>query len=154
MADQASLRNGGRSNGFGPAGMVSSLAEFAHDTATLAELQAKLTVVELRKTAARATLPAVVLAGSGVLALAALPVLLFGIAQLITTYGGLALGWSLLLVAVVCLALAGVAGWLCLGRVTKSFEELRTSREELVRNAAWIKTVLAQSGRFTPRTIR
>ena len=83
-----------------------------------------------------------------------MPILLFGIAQLITLYGGLALGWSLLLVAVVALALAGVAGWLCLGRVTSSFDELRTTREELTRNLAWIKTVLAHSGRFTPRTIK
>jgi len=157
MADQASVNrlnaryNG---NGFGPAGMVGSLAEFAHDATTLAELQAKLTLLDLKDSTQKAAVPAIVLAGAGIVSLAALPVLLFGVAELITFYGGLKLPWSLLLVSGLTIILAAIAGALAWSRFSKSFDAMRRSQEELVRNIAWIKTVLAHSGRFTPRVMR
>ena len=153
MADQASLNHGRRLGEQGPAGMVGSLAEFGYDVATLAELQAKLALVELKQATQRAVLPTIALIGSVVFGLAALPILLLGIAELIAARQGIPIFWALLLTAGATLVLAAAISWVAWIRFNKSFEALRASREELARNLSWIKTVLAQSGRFTPRTM-
>jgi uncharacterized membrane protein YqjE len=128
-------------------GVVGNLAEFGGDITTLAELQAKLAMVDLKEGSARAVVPGAALASAAALGLGGVPVLLFGVAELIHEYGGMRLGWALVLTAVVALVLAvAVAGFAAL-RLARSFESFRRSREELVRNVAWIKTVLAHSGR-------
>ena len=68
----------------------------------------------------------------------------------ITANSSLRLHWSLLLTAVVALALAGLIAWLSGTRLGHSFEAFRRSSDELARNVAWIKTVLAHSGRPAP----
>jgi hypothetical protein len=135
----------------GSTGFVGNLADFGSDVATLVELQAKLAAIDIKEAAGKAAVPATLLLGAVVLALAAFPLLLFGIAELIVQYAGMTLGWSLLVTAagavVVACGLAPLA-WLALRR---SFQSLRRSGEELGRNLAWIKTVLAYSGRSAPR---
>ncbi|MEO6807924.1 MAG: phage holin family protein, partial [Isosphaeraceae bacterium] len=81
------------------------------------------------------------------LAMGGLPVLLFGLAELVHQYGGMPLGWALVLTAVVALVVAAIVGAVAALRLSRCFESFRRSREELVRNVSWIKTVLAYSGR-------
>jgi len=130
--------------------VVNNLAEFGHDFATLAELQTKLAVIDLKETAGHAALPAGALAAALVLLLGSVPVLLIGVAELIVDYTTITLGWALLLTAGVALGLAIVIGALGASRIGASFASLQRSREELTRNVAWIKTVLAYSGRSAP----
>jgi hypothetical protein len=50
-------------------------------------------------------------------------------------------------VAVLAIVLAAIMGVLALPAIKRSFASFQRSREELVRNLAWIKTVLTYSGR-------
>jgi hypothetical protein len=154
MADQATLnRNGGPRVAIDSPvteGVFGNLTEFVNDCTTLAELQAKLAVQDLKVGAGKATVPVIGLVAGGALAIASLPVLLLGLGELIYFYGGLERHWAYLIVAGVALVLGGLLAWLLgtrFGPVLSSFDH---SREELTRNLAWIKTVLAHSGR-SPR---
>ena len=152
MADQASLNlNGGkrvRVNSPLTDGVFGNLAELAGDMTTLAELQAKLVVVDLKASASRAVLPAALVGAGVVFLLAALPVALIGASELLADALGLThRGWAYLIVAAVAAALTVVLVLIGLPRLSKSFDNLTRSREELERNLAWVKTVLANSGR-------
>lgn len=152
MAHQASMTNGSRVRINSPLveGVLGNLTNFGGDIASLAELQAKLTAADLKEGAGKAALPAAGLAVALLLVSASLPVLLFGIAELLAPALGLSRGLTLVLTAVAALVIGGVVGVLGAWRLGKSFVSLRRSREELTRNIAWIKTVLAYSGRPAP----
>ncbi len=127
--------------------MVGNITDFANDIATLAELQAKLTVLDAKDAAAKATTPLIVLGVSLAVALASLPVILIGLADLIASSTQLSSGASQLIVGLVALVLAGVAGFVGWKGSTGSLTTFRRSSEELTRNLSWIRTVLAYSGR-------
>jgi len=159
MADQAAVRHGGAGNGtarLGPEaaarGVVGNIAELGNDVATLAELQAKLTLIDLKEGTSRALIPTIVAAIAAVLALSSVPVALIGLAFLLArALGRDQEGWAFLIVAGSTLILAGVAAAIAALRLGRSFESLRRSREELTRNLAWIRTVLVHSGRLSTR---
>jgi len=131
------------------AGVFGNIAELGGDIAGLAELQTKLAIVDLKTSLARAAVPAVLVGVGVLLLLAAVPVALIGAAEL--TADALALshrGWAYLIVAAIATALTVLLVLIGLPRLTRSFDNLANSREELARNVAWIKTVLANSGRM------
>jgi uncharacterized membrane protein YqjE len=159
MADQATVKGSVSptyqsgnvaTNGNGP-GVVGSIADFGNDVATLIELQAKLAALDLKECKTRAVVPLIVAAAAAVLMLASLPVVLLGVADLIARALNIAPGWAMLLTGLAALAVAGLVGWLSVKEITRSLEPLRRTNEELVRNLAWIRTVLVYSGRSTPR---
>jgi hypothetical protein len=153
MADQATVS---QANGNGrsvpinaPASaVVRNLAEFGNDAATLAELQAKLAAIDMKEAGGRAAIPAGALAASLALLLGAIPVGLFGVADLIADHFRIRPGWALLMTAGGAALIALIVGAVAGLRLGKSFEVFRRSRDELTRNLAWIKTVLANSGRM------
>jgi hypothetical protein len=148
MADQASVsRRDGSNNHASPLSMVGNITDFANDIATLAELQAKLTALDAKDAVAKATTPLIVLGVSLAVALASLPVILIGVADLIASSTQLSSGASQLIVGLVALVLAGVAGFVGWKGSTGSLTTFRRSSEELTRNLSWIRTVLAYSGR-------
>jgi uncharacterized membrane protein YqjE len=158
MDDQATLRNGGR---FGATGncadgersttVVGSLAGVTSDMATLVELQAKLAALDARESAEKAALPLSIIATGVALALAALPVALLGVADLVALVLTISIGTARLMTAAVALVMAGALVYLPLRSLSQSVAPLRRSRDELVRNLAWVKTVLLYSGRSNPR---
>lgn len=125
-------------------GVVGSLAEFGGSIITLAELQARLTACELRACAHRATAPAIALAVAVAVVIGSLPVALTGLADWVAIWCDLTPATALLatgggaIVVGAALAVAGVFG------VRKSFGCVKRSREELSRNVAWVKAVIAQ----------
>ena len=152
MADQASVsRTNGTSYQASPASLVSNIAEFGNDVATLVELQAKLAVFDAKDCVGRATIPLVVLGVGATFALATLPVILLGIADLIAAATGLSPGGARLLVGVFVLVLAAVVAVISLKAATASLDSFRRTREELTRNISWIRTVLVHSGRGVSR---
>lgn len=160
MADQATLRTAGASpadtNGHtSPEGRVAEgLAGFGNNVATLAELQARLALIDAKECVNQIRVP-VALIVLGLIAInGAVPVVLLGIASLLATALNLSTGWALLLTGLTVLAAAvGVAGTAAmkLGSGTACF---RRSQEELTRNVSWIKTVLLYSGRSVPKRSR
>ena len=157
MADQATVNaNGGVASRVpinSPAGsMIGNVAEFGHDLATLGELQAKLAVVDLKEATGRAIVPAALAAGALMLVLASLPVALLGVAALLVVDARHGPGWALLATAGATLVVAVVLAVLAIPALRRSFASLDRSREELARNVAWIKTVLAYSGRGPSRS--
>lgn len=150
MADQASVNGGKRVPVNSPltAGVFGNLADLANDVASLVELQAKLAVVDLKATVVKATIPLGLVAGGAAVLVAALPVLMIGLAELLADGLGLAhRGWAYLIVAAGGAVLAGLLVLLGLPRLLKSFDSFQRTRDELDRNVAWVKTVIANSGR-------
>jgi hypothetical protein len=151
MADQATLNGGQRVRINSPLadGVIGNLAELGGDIATLAELQTKLAVVDMKQAAGAATIPVVLIGGGLVMLLAAVPVAMIGASELLAD--ALALthrGWAYLIVSAIAMALTVLLVLIGLPRFTRSFDSLVHSKEELARNVAWVKTVLANSGRL------
>jgi hypothetical protein len=159
MADQASVTN---SNGYTPGGdgattesgasaVVSNVAGFGEDLLNLAELQTRLVTLELRQNLDIVKTRGAVIAISLVVAVAALPVGLIGIGELLVSEIGWKRGYALLGVSAVSILGAGIA----MAVATLAFRRNRIgfplSREELARNVNWVRTVLRQSGRLSFR---
>lgn len=148
MANQASVnRAASLANGAAPEGVVESIAEFANDVTTLADLQARLAIYDTKEAIGRATYPAIFVAAGASFALASLPLLLFGLSDLLASAANLHPGAARLIVAVVTLAIAGAVAYFAFKAATRSLEAYRRSQEELSRNIAWLRTVIVHSGR-------
>jgi hypothetical protein len=171
MADQASVRdrnpagaaqgagngkgNGnGKSNGSPEGRLVGGIAEFGNDIATLIELQAKLAAADLKASIARAIVPVALIVVGIVAILGAVPVVLFGVADLLASALNISQGWALILTGVVTVVLAAVVAAISAWRLPDCFSSFRRTRDELGRNVAWIRTVILYSGRKLPRRIR
>lgn len=129
-------------------GVIGNLAELGGDIAGLADLQVRLAVADVKTSASRAALPVALIASGGVFVLSALPVALIGASELLADGMQLAhRGWAYLIVAGGMAAIAAILAFIGIPRLMKSFDTLVRSKEELARNVAWIKTVLANSGR-------
>jgi uncharacterized membrane protein YqjE len=130
-------------------GLLSTVGDVGGDFATLAELQLKLAAVDAKEAAARASAPTAVMLVAGIVLVAAIPVVLIGLAFLLATWLGISQGASLLLTGLIFAAVAGTIAFIALRAFLKSFESFRRSREELDRNLNWIRTVLKQSTKST-----
>jgi hypothetical protein len=131
--------------------VLGGITEFGNDIANLAELQARLALIDLRDCLQKALVP-VALVGAGLIALiGALPVALLGLAGLLASALKISQAAAQLLTGGVALAVAlGTVAAAAL-RIGPTFQSFRRSREELTRNLAWIRTVLLYSGRDLPR---
>ena len=143
MASQASLNGGPGARRV--EGVITSLGGLTGDIASLAELQTRLTLIDAKEAASRATWPTVVLIASAVALMTALPVLMIGLAFVLANAFAISQGGALLIVGGIIAAVAGAIAFLSLREFLHSFESFRRSRDEFTRNVNWIKTVLAQS---------
>ncbi|WZP00470.1 phage holin family protein [Isosphaeraceae bacterium EP7] len=152
MASQATMKNNGIATPL--EGVVESVAGLGGDIASLAELQGKLALADLRESTSQATVPATLLATGVVVALSTVPVALVGLAYLVAESTGWRTSLAFLATAAAALAVALVVSYVGYLGLTKSFGSFRRSRDELTRNVSWIKTVLLHSGRsVAPRRI-
>jgi uncharacterized membrane protein YqjE len=138
---------GAGGNGASPGDVVTSVAEFAENLLTLAELQGRLAAVELKQNLEAARRGGIILAAGSVLALAALPIALAGIAELMVSLLAMNRGVALITVAVAAFAIAGTCTAIALGRLRGSDMGFALTKEEFTRNLNWIRTVLIYSGR-------
>jgi Putative Actinobacterial Holin-X, holin superfamily III len=169
MADQASMRFNGAGaapgrmgvtrpaagdtggDGASPGDVVTNVAEFGEDLLSLAELQASLAAIELKQNLGAVKWGGIVLVTGGVLALAALPIALAGIAELLVSLRGMNRGFALIAVAAVAFAIAGTCIAIAVARLRSSEMGFPLSREEFTRNLNWVRTVLLYSGRSARR---
>jgi hypothetical protein len=124
------------------------LIELLHDVATIAELQAKLTLSDLRASAVEARVPlAVCLAGVALLA-GAVPMLLVAGAETLVQYAAWTRPPAYLLAATVALAAGLLALVLGGASLRKSTAPLERSQRELAENVQWIRRALRAHGRM------
>jgi uncharacterized membrane protein YqjE len=165
MADQASMRGNGPAaatgrmgattqapwgdgNGTpGPGDVVTNVAEFGENLLSLAELQARLAAIELKQNLEGVKVGGAVIVAGAALALAALPIALAGIAELLVSQAGMSRGLALIVVAVAALVIAGTGIAIAVARLRGANLGYPLSREEFARNVNWVRTVLLHSGR-------
>jgi hypothetical protein len=159
MVDQASMKVAQGANGISgrastaaettasPAQVVSNVAGFGENLLNMAELQARMTAIELRQNMQSLKAGAAVVLIGTIMALTALPILLAGIAELLVTQLALGRGSAFLAVGLVTFfagALFAVSAALWIERKRLGFP---LSAEEFARNLNWVRTVLRFSGR-------
>ena len=171
MADQASMRFNGPGaapgrlgaappttgssaggNGASPGDVATNVAEFVENLLSLTELQARLASIELKQNLRAVRWRGIVLMTGSVLALAALPIALAGIAELLVSQVGMNRGLALILVAVVAFATAGTSIAIAVARLRGADMGFPLSQEEFNRNLNWVRTVLLYSGRSVRRS--
>lgn len=143
MVDQETVMpNGTRAARFGR-----NLTGFAHDIATLAELQLRLFSVDIRD-ATRAAAPGAAIIGAAmVVGLGAAPIVLAACSLALVEFAGwsYAAAFSLMAVlSVVVAAALGYAGW---RKFATAIGTLQRSRDELVETVRWIKESLKPAPR-------
>jgi hypothetical protein len=127
--------------------VASNVAGFGENLLNMAELQARMSAIELRQNVEALKIAAAVGLAGAVVALAALPIVLVGIAELLVTELGLRRGSAFLTVGFVSLAIGSlciISAGLWIGRKRLGFP---LSAEEFTRNLSWVRTVLRLSGR-------
>jgi hypothetical protein len=127
--------------------VASNVAGFGENLLNMAELQAQMTAIELRQNVEALRIAAAVAVTGALMALAALPIILAGIAELLVTELGLRRGSAFLIVGFASLAFGAVSiivTGLWVGRKRLGFP---LSSEEFSRNLSWVRTVLRLSGR-------
>lgn len=130
-------------NGEAPAHVFTrSASGFARDVSTLADLQLKLFSTDLQEALSRMAVPLFLIVASGVMAAAALPLILVGFAFLLVYYAEWAIAWSMLVIAAATILLAAVTGAIAYRSVQRGLKSLDRSKQELLRNINWIKSVL------------
>jgi hypothetical protein len=127
--------------------VITNVAEFGENLLTLAELQARLAAIELKQNLQTVQVGGAVILAGAVLAMAALPVALAGIAELLVSMLGLNRGLALIAVAAATLVIAATSVAIAIARLRRSELGFPLTREESARNLNWVRTVLLHSGR-------
>jgi hypothetical protein len=127
--------------------VASNVAGFGENLLNMAELQARMSAIELRQNIEAVKIVAALGLTGAILAVAALPIVLAGIAELLVSELGfrrgaafLSVGFSTVGIGALCIITAGA--WI--GRKRLGFP---LSAEEFTRNLNWVRTVLRLSGR-------
>ena len=155
MADQTTIVGGnGRSEA--PATAVRrGMSGFAHDLATLAELQINLFTTDTKECVNKIILPFAAIAVGLVLLLGCLPVLLLGLAELMVQAEWLSEGWAYLVTAIAAAVIAVIASYVGYIKVRTSLTTFQRSKEELIENLNWLKRMLKhQAGSPSPHAPR
>ena len=122
--------------------VASGFRQVTEDVVTLIELQLQLLSIDSRQAASRAVKAAIAGAIAGVFGLATVLIASLAAGWLIRQYGGLSVGWSLLIIAGIDLVVAAIAVGLTvmLGKRAAGF--MQESSAELHENMKTIKSIL------------
>jgi formate hydrogenlyase subunit 3/multisubunit Na+/H+ antiporter MnhD subunit len=120
------------------------VGELLHDAISLAELQAELFKIDCREGMRRALVPLVLLFSAAILALGSVPIVLIFVAEVLIEGGHFSRTAAFLIAAAMGLGIAGAVGWAGWSYSRRSARMFRRSAEELTRNLAWIKRVVAR----------
>jgi len=139
MNDSTSYSNGKAQRGIG-----GRVAAFSVDVIELIELQFHMFVADLREGKSRLRMAVVMLVLGPVIAIAALPSLMWGIAAMLIEWAAWPAPVAYLVVGIVTLLLAGGLTWLGVKRLLASMNTITRSRAELMENISWVKSALMQ----------
>jgi hypothetical protein len=127
--------------------VVSNVADFGENLLNLAELQVRMSAMELRQNAQSLRSVAALFLSGSLLALASLPVVLAGVAELLVTELGFRRGYAFLAVGFAAFGLGALGAALAavwLGRKDLGFP---LSADEFTRNLNWARAAIRRTGR-------
>lgn len=133
--------------------VASGFSQVTEDIVTLIELQCQLLTLDSQQAASRVIKAAVAGVIAVVFALSTVLALSMAAAWLIHQYGGLTIGWSLLVVAGCDLIMALITLGLTFALGKRAAGFMKESSAELKENAKWIKSVVLQRDSY-PNQIR
>jgi hypothetical protein len=123
-------------------GVRNGIAGVFHDALTLAELQFKLLGIDAQQATRRAMTPLALLAGAGVFALSALPLLLVALAQLLRDQAEWPAALATLTAVGAGIVIAGLLALFGYFGLRRCLAPLQRSRDEFNRNVTWLKNTL------------
>jgi hypothetical protein len=132
-------------------GVVSNVAGFGENLLTLAELQTRLTSVEIRQNLESIKSGGAIFVAGVVLGVATIPVLMVGVAELLTSDFGMKRAYALLSVAGLFFAVAGACMGVARSWLVRNPIGFPLASEEFARNLNWLRTILRHSGRWPLR---
>lgn len=125
------------------AGIRQNAATLAQDFIRLVDLQIQLLTIDLSDFWLKSRVGIALIVIGGTTMLAAIPVLLLGLAELLHTQTRLTLEGAQLTVGAVALLTGGLFLWISLQLLTKASTSLDRSRAELKSNMDWLRSVLS-----------
>jgi hypothetical protein len=144
----AARRAGGASeSGSSASQVVSNVAGFGENLLNMAELQAKMSAIELRQNVDALKAAAAVAVIGVVLGIAALPVVLAGIAELLVSELGVRRGIAFFSVGTATVGIAAFGVLVAAVWMRRKHLGFPLSAEEFTRNLNWVRTVIRLSGR-------
>jgi hypothetical protein len=123
-------------------GFASGAANVLGDLLELAELQAKLAKADASRAMSSAMPPAFTLVIGGCTALAALPVVILGLATLLADMSPLNAWQAQLLVGVLVASMAAAIVYISLRKLRRASSQFQRSLQELENNVAWAKSAV------------
>jgi hypothetical protein len=128
--------------------VVSNVAGFGENLLTLAELQSRLTAVELRQNFESMKIGGTLMIAGMILAISTLPVLMTAAAELMVSELGMKRGYALLIAAAAMIAIAGSCIAIARRWLSRNPLGFPVASEEFARNMNWMRTILRHSGRW------
>jgi hypothetical protein len=122
--------------------MSQSVSQLGSDVMSLLELQAELLQLDIRQCLRAWTGAILLLAVTGIVALASLPVLMLSMAYAIHDMAELSLPLSLLIAAATGLVVAAICAFVSLWLLKRDTTIMSRSAAEFRRNVRWLKAVL------------
>ena len=150
MADKTSLVGGNGRTEKPAAAVRRGMSGFAHDLATLAELQIHLLTTDAKECVHKIIVPGIALAVGLVLLLGCLPVLLLGIAELMVQAQWLSEATAYLLTAIAAVVIAAVVCFVGYRKIRASLATFQRSKDELLENLNWLKRMLKHQAETAP----
>ena len=129
-------------------GMMNSVAGFGENLLTLAELQTRLTAIEIRQNLDSVKNGGALFVAGSILAIASLPVVMVGVAELLVSELGMKRGYALLSAATTAIVIAGACMAVARSWLRKKPFGFPLASEEFARNMNWLRTILRHSGRW------
>ncbi len=145
MVDIKTEQVNGRTHGSPVRGFFGQAAEVTGDLIELTELQVQLAKADAADAMRMAVRPITVIAVSGVVLLASLPVLFFAIAGLVARYSGVSAELAQMMVSMLAVAIATVATMIAARFLGTAAQPFSRSAAEFKHNVVWLKTIFRSS---------
>ena len=138
----------------GASGMMNNVAGLGENLLTLAELQARLTAVELRQNLDSVKNGGALIVAGSILVISSAPVVMVGIAELFVSELGMKRGYALLSTGTTAIVIAGLCMVVARSWLRKKPFGFPLAGEEFARNLNWLRTHLATQRSLAVASVR
>ena len=145
MVDIKTEQVNGRTHASPVRGFFGQAAEVTGDLIELTELQVQLAKADAADAIRMAVRPITVIAVSGVVLLALLPILFFAISGFVARYSGVSSELAQLIVSMLAVAIATIATMIAARYLGAAAQPFSRSAAEFKHNVDWLKTIFRSS---------